>query len=111
MSPYGKSIQPRSKTSEERASVCFVGENLGRKASVHEAMWWRTATPMRRRRSGSKGVWELGNAASKSGRLPMIILENPAQPFAADHFPGLPARLWPWHQDLMVQSLMRAFLM
>src|ERR1019366_991670 len=49
------------------------------------------------------------HAASKSGGLPMIILEQAAQAFAADHISGLLAGLEPWLQDLMVQLLMRAF--
>ena len=52
---------------------------------------------------------ERKHAASKSGRLPMIIFEQATQPFAAENFPGLLARLGPWLQDLMVQPLMRAF--
>jgi hypothetical protein len=45
----------------------------------------------------------------ESGRLPMVILEHTAQPFAADNFPGLLVRFGPWQQDLMVQPLMRTF--
>jgi len=41
----------------------------------------------------------------------MIILEQPTQPFAADHFPGLLVRFWSWHQDLVVQPLVRSFAM
>lgn len=41
----------------------------------------------------------------------MIILEQSAQAFAAENFAGLLGRLWPWHQDQMVQPLMRAFPM
>jgi hypothetical protein len=51
------------------------------------------------------------HVASKSGRLPMIILQRPAQPFAADNFPGLLVRLLPWLQDLMVKSSVRSCAM
>ena len=43
--------------------------------------------------------------------MAVIILEQSAQAFAADHFPGLLARLGPWYQDLMVEALMWAFPM
>ena len=39
----------------------------------------------------------------------MIILEQAAQPLAADHFSGLLVCFRSWQKDLMVQPLMRAF--
>src|ERR1022692_775699 len=103
-----ENIQPRSKTSGERAFGWFVGENLGRMVSVQRGELANShahGSPAQRiTRFG-----ERKQAASKSGGLPMIILEQAAQPFAADHFSGLQAGLWPWLQDLMVQPLMRAF--
>ena len=107
--PYGKNNQPRTKTSGERAFGLFVGENFGRKVSVERG---ELAANSRAHGSPAQRITRFGerkHAASKSGRLPMIIFEQATQPFAAENFPGLLARLGPWLQDLMVQPLMRAF--
>jgi hypothetical protein len=51
--PYGKTIQPCSKTSVERAFGSFVGAILGRMASVPRGELRATSMPLRPRRSGS----------------------------------------------------------
>ena len=50
---YGKTIQPCSKTSVERAFGSFVGAILGRMASVPRGELRATSMPLRPRRSGS----------------------------------------------------------
>src|ERR1019366_3508105 len=106
---YGKNNQARTKTNGERAFGLFVGENLGRMVWVQRGELAANSHAHGSRAQRITRFGERKHAASQSGRLPMIILEQAAQAFAADNFPGLLVCFWPWHQDLMVQPLMRAF--